>query len=175
MYVSFWAYTNSFLCLWCYHISLLHPLRFLIILFSPISGNSTSLLHSAGAIGLVRWHMDCHHAVLLSNNNLTFLSMKGDGFWNPNKYIILNMGCGTWLQEYLVAAFCLIIKQLRYLIISDLSTETKHTFSSSSFWNYKPGRTNMSRQSLPLVLRTLWLKATGYLIFSESIYILSMC
>lgn len=128
MNVPFWAYKISFLCLWHYYISLLHPLRFLMILFSPTSGTSTRLLHSAGVIALVRWHMDLNHAVLLSNSNLTFLSGKGDGFWNTNKYLILNMGCGIWLQRYLVAAFCLITKQLRYLIISDLSTETTYIF-----------------------------------------------
>lgn len=49
-------------------------------LISPISGTSIRLLHSAGAVALVRGHMDCNHAVLLSNSNLTFLSMKGDEF-----------------------------------------------------------------------------------------------
>lgn len=79
-------------------------------LISPISRNSTRLLHFVGIIVLVRWYVNCNHAVLLSTSNLAFLSMNADGFWNTNK-LFGTWYMESWLQRYLVAGFCLITKQ----------------------------------------------------------------
>lgn len=79
-------------------------------LISPISRNSTRLLHFVGVITLVRWHVNCNHAVFLSSSNLAFLSMNADGLCNTNK-LFGTRYMESWLQRYPVAVFCLITKQ----------------------------------------------------------------